>query len=195
MGTTAILILAAGESRRMGRAKQLLPLRDTTMLGHSLKVCQDSRIGPVWIVLGARAEKIRKSLPEGEYQIVVNEAWKDGMGSSIAAGIKVIQQDPQITEVMIVLADQVKLTSRSLQDFHSFYKDSDKSIAVSMSTVGAGPPSMFDRKWFDELSRLRGDQGAKPVIKSRQSEVLQVIHDHAEQDVDTPEDYRRLNEG
>lgn len=195
MGTTAILILAAGESRRMGQAKQLLPLGETTLLGHSVKACQDSVIGPVWIVLGARAEKIRQSLPEGDYEIVVNANWNKGMGSSIAVGIAVIQQDPQVADVMIVLADQVKLTSTSLQNFHAAYTASDKSIAVSVSKVGPGPPSIFDRQWFGALACLTGDKGAKPVVKSNQSEVLQVIHDHAEQDVDTPDDYRRLSEG
>lgn len=195
MGTTAILILAAGESRRMGQAKQLLPLGETTLLGHSMKICQDSRIGPVWIVLGARAEKIRQSLPEGDYEIVVNANWNKGMGSSIAVGIAVIQQDPQVADVMIVLADQVKLTSTSLQNFHAAYTASDKSIAVSVSKVGPGPPSIFDRQWFDALSRLSGDQGAKPMVKSNRSEVLQIIHTASEQDVDTPEDYRRLSEG
>lgn len=195
MGTTAILILAGGESRRMGQAKQLLPLGSTTMLGRSLQMCLESEIGPVWIVLGAKADKIRHSLPTADYQIVVNEDWKEGMGSSIAAGMKAIEQDRQITDVMIVLADQVKLTSKSLQDFHALYTESDKSIAVSMSTVGPGPPSIFDRQWFAALSRLSGDQGAKPVVKSNRSEVLQIIHAAAEQDVDTPEDYRRLGEG
>lgn len=195
MGTTAILILAGGESRRMGQAKQLLPLGSTTMLGRSLQMCLESEIGPVWIVLGAKADNIRQTLPPGEYQIVVNENWKEGMGSSIAAGVTVIQQDPQVTEIMIVLADQVKLTSTSLQDFHASYTASHKSIAVSVSKVGPGPPSIFDQKWFDALAGLTGDQGAKPVVKSNQSEVLKVIHDHAELDVDTPEDYRRLGEG
>lgn len=195
MRTTAILILAAGESRRMGQAKQLLPLGETTLLGHSLKICQGCRIGPVWIVLGARAEKIRQSLPEGDFEIVVNEDWSEGMGSSIAVGVSVIEQDLQITDVMIVLADQVKLTSRSLQDFHALYLNSDKSIAVSMSKAGPGPPSIFDRKWFAELSNLSGDQGAKVVIRSNYSEVLQIIHDAAEKDIDTPEDYKRLRGG
>lgn len=195
MSVTAILILAAGESRRMGQAKQLLPLGDSTILGHSLSVCMESNIGPIWIVLGARAETIRKSLPDGSYQIVVNEDWKEGMGSSIAAGVSVIQQDPQVADVMIVLADQVKLTSSSLQDFYALYTASDKSIAISMTGIGSGPPSIFDRKWFDVLALLRGDQGAKPVVKSNQSEVLQIVHAAAEQDVDTPEDYRRLSEG
>lgn len=195
MSATAILILAAGESKRMGQAKQLLPLGDTTILGHSLSVCQKSKIGPIWIVLGARANEIRKSLPAGAYQIVINEAWKDGMGSSMAAGIRVIQQDSQITEVVIVLADQVKLTERSLQNFHALYKGSEKTIAVSMTEEGAGPPSIFDRQWFHALASLSGDQGAKPVVKSNRFEVLQIVHAAAEQDVDTPEDYRRLSEG
>lgn len=194
MGTTAILILAGGESRRMGQPKQLLPLGSTTMLGRSLQMCLGSEIGPVWIVLGAKADKIRHSLPEADFQIVVNEGWKAGMGSSIAAGVKAIQQDPQVGEVMIVLADQVKLTSRSLQNFHAAYTASHKSIGVSVSKVGPGPPSIFDRRWFDALSHLSGDQGAKPVVKSNQSEALQIMHDHAGQDVDTPEDYRHLNE-
>lgn len=195
MRTTAILILAAGESRRMGQAKQLLPFGKTTLLGHSLRICQGSRIGPVWIVLGARAEKIRQSLPEGDYQVVVNEAWKEGMGASISVGVKAIELDRQVSEVMIVLADQMKLTSKSLQDFHALYVDSDKSIAVSMSKVGPGPPSIFDRQWFGELSSLSGDQGAKVVIRSNYSEVLQIIHDAAEKDIDTPEDYKRLTGG
>lgn len=195
MRSTAILILAAGESSRMGEAKQLLPLGDTTLLGRCLRICQESKIGPVWIVLGARADKIRKSLPEGGYQIAINKAWKEGMGSSIAVGLQVIEQDPQVDEVMIVLADQVKLTSRSLQDFHAAYTASHKSIAVSVSKVGPGPPSIFDRRWFGALARLNGDQGAKQVVHSNPSEVVKIAHHHAGYDIDTTEDYTQLTAG
>lgn len=194
MGTTAILILAAGQSSRMGRPKQLLPWGSKTVLEQILSVCEASQIGPVYVVLGAYAAQIQETLSLNHSQIIYNQDWSSGMSSSLKAGVGWLMQDPHITEVMIVLADQVKLTPQSLTRFHEAYQHSSKSIALSSTMDGSGPPSIFDRQWFRQLTLLTGDMGAKPLIAAHQDEVILVTHPGAGEDIDSPEDYLRLKD-
>ena len=188
---TAILLLAAGASRRMGSPKQLLPMVQGTLLDHVLGVCQEARLGPVWVVLGAYADQILPGLPKGTYHVLVHEAWAEGMGSSLAAGIRAISPLPEIREVMIVLADQVKLSSDALCQLLDAYRASGKSMAVSVFEDGSGPPSVFGRRWFEELTQLSGDEGAKPLVKAHPTALLRVAIPEAAVDVDTWEDWER----
>ncbi len=103
----AAIILAAGKSTRMGEAKQLLRLGESTVLGQTIENVRRSAVDEIVLVLGSSAEAIRRQLPasllEG-LKVVINPAYEQGMASSLRAGLSAL--DPQIAAALIVLADQ-----------------------------------------------------------------------------------------
>ncbi len=187
--TCHILILAAGASSRMGQPKQLLPLQEQTVVERVVTTCMDSGLGTVTLVLGAHAEEVQALVRSQAVEAVVHRDWEEGMGSSLAAGIRHILSTHKPEHLMVVLGDQVALTGASLQTLYRVYLQSPKSMAISTFAGVAGPPAVFSSRWYEFLSKLSGDAGAKPVISTHQEEVLRVPLAVAAVDLDTPSDY------
>ena len=189
---TAIILLAAGASRRMGQPKQLLPVGDGHLLHRLIGVCAACQPAKLLVVLGANADSILPTLQAEPCDVFINENWQEGLGNSMAAGISAIEPADSIRQVMVVLADQARLEPRHLLELLAAYQASDKSMAVSTFDGGSGPPAIFDRRWWGNLARLTGDEGAKPLIRANPAEVLRVPIPAAATDIDTPEDYEQL---
>ena len=100
----AILIIAAGASRRLGQPKQLVPFRDTFLLNYIIQECQTSEVGTIYIVLGANAERIQSRLSD-DLTTFYHPNWNDGMGTSIAFGIEQLKSK-DYDGVIIVVGDQ-----------------------------------------------------------------------------------------
>lgn len=194
MRETAILILAAGESRRMGRPKQTLPVGGQTLLSAVIHECLNSKIGQVFLVTGAHERQVRETIPSELVKLIHHPGWKEGMGSSLAKGVEAIVQHSPATEILLVLGDQYKLTAGSIQNFIDAFHRSEKSIGISVFEEGSGPPAIFMERWFPELLNLTGDEGAKPLVQANRQEVLRITLPEAAADMDTPEDYRRLSQ-
>lgn len=194
MRETAILILAAGESRRMGRPKQTLPVGDQTLLQTVISECLTTKIGPVFLVTGAYQQEVQESIQPEEITTVHNSDWKEGMGRSLARGVEEIAQLSHIDNILLVLGDQYQLTADSLIKFIDSFHSSEKSIGISVFAGGSGPPAIFSRHWFSQLMNLTGDEGARPLVKANQTEVLRISLPEAAADLDTPEDFERLSQ-
>jgi len=184
----AIVILAAGASSRMGQSKQLLPLRDTTVLNHAIAIALGARPGVVCVVLGAHAAQHRESIRSFPVEIVVNEQWGTGMGSSLKAGLKHIEtHHPAIAAALFMVCDQPALTTQHLLNL---IQTAGKPIVASYYGGSAGVPALFKRSFFPALNVLGNDQGAKKIFQQFPEQVAFVNFPEGAMDLDTPEDYQ-----
>src|SRR4051812_16468423 len=104
IGSTGLIILAAGASQRLGRAKQLLTYRGDTLLRHSIQAGIDSIAGSIIVVLGANADEMTKEIAGKKVQAVVNTHWEEGIASSIRCGLQaLINAQPEINGTVIML--------------------------------------------------------------------------------------------
>jgi molybdenum cofactor cytidylyltransferase len=192
-GDIGILILAAGEARRMGTPKQLLPWGEHTLLGHVISVALNTNIGPVFCVLGAHADQIRSTLSPSPADVWVNPDWDKGLASSLAFGVQQAQRKrPALTALLVILGDQPLVQPQHLQklvELHQVYPD---KIVASAYTQGAGVPTIFPRDFFSDLEQLQGDMGARKLLRSYQEKVITIAAPGKLIDIDTPEDYQAL---
>ncbi len=186
-----VIVLAAGASRRMGRPKQLLQWRHTTLLGHSideaLQLTKD-----VVVVLGANFEQIKKQIKNKPVGIVQNNAWQDGMGTSIALGVSELIRKKAYTGILIMLADQPLLDAFFLKKIVGSFYERNVKIAATDYGHDKGVPAIFHQSLFKELRKLNQDFGARKLMKGYRSEIVGVAANSKAADIDTQEDYDNL---
>jgi len=185
--------MAAGGSKRLGRAKQLLPFKDGFLLEHTIKESVASNIGEVFVVLGAYQKEIYSKLQIENVQILLNENWEEGLSSSIAFGISKIASN-DLRGVVIVLADQLYFHRNILVELKKLIEESKNRIIISTYKKGSGPPSFFDASLFSELMDLKGDLGAKEIVKKYKSEVAKISFEKGYLDIDEKGDLKLLEE-
>ena len=196
-----IAILAAGESLRMGKVKQLLPWKNTTLLGHAISVAHASNVGKTAVVLGANFEMISASLatrdefeiPSPKITILHNHRYAEGQGTSVSTAAQ-WAKDNDFGGILLMLADQPKLNPEIL--FQIAPNASEPSADISRVLVAAryggsvGVPAFFGAAYFDELIALEGETGAKSLLRKYADIVTEVDAPEAELDLDTEEEYK-----
>jgi len=184
------LLLAAGESTRMGEMKQLLLFGEETMLEKSLSALLKSEVGEIVLVLGHAFEKILNSLKisDPRMKIVLNRHFREGMSTSIRAGLGSVS--PQAEAVLIALGDQPNLTAEVVNRIIASYKKSGKGIVYPAFKKKRGHPVLFGNKYFRLLRALRGDEGGRSLLVGNPSDIEMVPVPRAELlwDFDTPSD-------
>ncbi|HTP12429.1 MAG TPA: nucleotidyltransferase family protein [Bacteroidota bacterium] len=188
--SVAIIILAAGASRRMRLPKQLLPFRRKNLLQYTIDEAAESKASTLCIVLGASADEIRKSIRVQKGSIVMNDSWPEGMSSSIRMGIASLPST--IDAAIISLCDQPHLKSSVFNQLMDAFVSSGKSIVASEYDGSPGVPALFANKHFPELSALSGDSGARKIIDAHRGDVELVSFEGGSVDLDTPEEYRQF---
>lgn len=186
----AILVLAAGASRRMrGRDKLLEDIGGKPLLRSVADTAWASAASEVVTVLGARAEARQDVLGALPLRFVQNANWQSGMASSIRAGIDAL---PETTDgAIILLADMPDIRADLLNDLITAF-DPERGITIVRPVSASGPvgnPILFGRRHFPALASLTGDTGAKPVIAANPDAVLDLPtgDDGVLTDLDTPE--------
>ena len=192
MPKTAILILAAGESKRMGEPKQLLPYNNSTLLLHSIEQANNIKYSDVFIVIGAHFEDVFKSIRGQKATILKNNNWEDGMGSSLSKGIELIKKKNNYDRVLVTLADTPLVNTEHYEELISFSDETGKRIILTNYDEVSGVPAIFDKSLFNELSLLSDNEGAKPVVKKYKKEVLKMDSKIPFFDIDTKEAYQKL---
>lgn len=182
----AVIVLAAGNSSRLGQAKQLLKKDSETLLNRTIAVAKGSGVGDVFIVLGAQSEVILPTLKKVD-NVIVNQEWNKGLGNSIACGVSYIVEQ-NYHGVIILLVDQIHLTEDNIVNLIKNKKQLKKGIIVSKYNKNQGPPCYFDKKYFLELISLEGNIGASTVIKRNKSDVAFVSFPLGYIDIDIPSD-------
>lgn len=188
-----MLILAAGESKRMNGIKQLLPWKNTTLLGNAIEQGLNSNVNEVYVVLGANSEKIKESISKYPVQIINNKNWKKGMGSSISSALAYLKENKKdYKSVLITLADQplIQATYYNLLMLH--FATNKERIIASNTKNKPTVPIIFDNYYFSKLSQLNEDKGAKNILKSVSNDVF-IVNDKVNLvDVDTEAIYKEI---
>ncbi|UTA46776.1 nucleotidyltransferase family protein [Simiduia sp. 21SJ11W-1] len=185
----ATLVLAAGASRRFGaEPKQAQPWRGRAMLTHMAERAAEVTPGQVFVVLGADAVRLAPLVPAG-CNIVVNDAWAEGLGASIARGVGALPAET--TAVVIVLGDQLGVTRECLTGLvrtGNAHSGAGSPVAVCAAYQNTrGVPAYFPRCYFPALAGLAGSSGAKALLMG--AEVATVSMPQAAIDIDTPADF------
>ena len=189
----AILILAAGESKRMNGIKQLLPWKNTSLLGNAIEQALQSKGDQVYVVLGANANRIEPSLTHYNIQTIENKNWKNGLGNSIAAGVQYIKENKQhYNAILITLADQPLIDAAYYNVLIAGYSQKLARIIASETNNNSSVPAIFDAIYFDQLSQLDQDKGAKEILIAAQKEVYRLPAAANLMDIDTTSAYEQL---
>lgn len=190
----ALILLAAGASKRMGQPKQLLPVRGKSLLRQVATVCLTAPVSPVVVVLGANSAQIAPCLDGLTARIVINPNWSEGMGTSLRFGMEhLLEDNPTLQNVVIALGDQPDLSCSLVAKLIEAQKATGRSIVASECDGVRGPPVLFTARHFPELLALRGDAGARELLKAYAEEITSVPL-AARLDLDTPVDYRAYAE-
>jgi molybdenum cofactor cytidylyltransferase len=185
------VLLAAGESRRMGYPKPLLEIEGETFVARIVRLMLPV-VGQLTVVVGAHADRVRSAIPnDARISIVENPDWMRGQLSSIKAGIRALPRDA--SAAMVHLADHPKVKAATFEAVADAYRRSGKPIAIARCDGRRGHPVIFDRSIFAELLDAPEDQGARVVVNADPSRIVYVDCDDAGilLDLDTPEDLLR----
>ncbi len=187
------IVLAAGESKRMGRPKQLMPFGNKTILEQVIDSLLDSRVDEVVLVLGYHAEELRQVIANRAVKIVVNPDYHKGMSTSIIAGLKQVSRRTQA--VMFVLGDQPLVSHQTIDQLIQEFDNHGQGIAIPTYRGRRGHPVIFDMKYKDELLKLTGDIGARQIALNHPEEILEVPVNSPGIiiDIDTTDDYNSLS--
>jgi molybdenum cofactor cytidylyltransferase len=185
------LLLAAGEGRRMGAPKQLLRLGRTSLVRRATQALLASGCDAVFAVLGAHADLVAPELADLPVSVVENPRWRDGLAGSIRRGVEAALAAGRFDAVLLALADQPGVTSALLARLIGEFEGAGRSLAACSYAGTLGAPALFSRRHFAALCALRGDRGAKELLRRHESEVARVPFEDAAIDVDTRQGYAR----
>jgi molybdenum cofactor cytidylyltransferase len=190
----ASIILAAGGSSRMGRPKMLLPIAGGSMLAAAVAPHLDAVNGPVVVVLGKDSRRVRAEagLPvDPRLHVVVNRRWREGMSSSLRRGLEVVKG---ADAVLVALGDQPGVTVDRIARIVAAWHPDVPLVVPVVSASKTGHPVLFAQCLWDELRALRGDVGAREVVKRHWYRAERIQVDPLA-DVDFEGDYRDYLEG
>jgi len=189
MSTVGIILLAAGGSARFGRPKQLLPWHGTTLIRHMANVALAAETGSVVVVLGSSAGPCAEALEGLPVRTVVNERWQEGVGGSIAQGLKtLLREEGYLRAVIVMLCDQPGVSVATLRALMKEQRSTGSLMIASSYAGTVGPPAIFGEEKFPELYAQEGNQGAKALLLAAAEKVPCIPFTDGSRDIDTLED-------
>ncbi|GAB2523358.1 nucleotidyltransferase family protein [Spirosoma aerophilum] len=196
----ATIILAAGASSRLGgEPKQLLTQGGTTLVRRMAEAALSLQTGPVVVVLGANEDRIRREVVDLPVHLPVNTNWRDGMASSLQAGLKTLSDEP-LDAFLVMLTDQPHVTVELLRQLIATQQQQSRGIAACQYGEAGhlGVPALFDIRYQSEFMRLSGDMGARKLIQTYANDCAEILFPLAVIDLDTWQDvenWRKKEEG
>ncbi len=189
------VILAAGQSHRFGAgdAKLLLPVAGKSLVQHAIDAAAQSLVSSCTLVVGAHAEEILRSIDSRRCAVVDNEDWREGIASSLRAGLAQHLDDDAC---IFMVADQPFVTTADLDHLIRCYMERRTSMVALRSNDVWGSPMLFPQSDFLALRALRGDTGAKryALRHAARIEFVEAAQSQAFTDIDTPQDYEQFDE-
>jgi molybdenum cofactor cytidylyltransferase len=191
----AVIVLAAGASTRMGRQKLTLPLADgRPLVRAAVEQVLAADLDDVVVVLGREAEAVASALRGLPIRTVVNPRYAEGQSTSLRAGLDALAQDTEAA--VVALGDQPLPDPRLLRQLVEAFRASGRPIVAPLYRDGRGNPVLFASSVFDELRRVEGDRGGRPVVARDAERVAEVPVDAPmPADIDTPDDYEAARRG
>jgi len=188
---SSAVLLGAGESKRMGVNKLLLPWRRETVLEHCFMTLHQSKVQEVVIVLNIRNKEIVHLFQRQKVKIIVNPYSKKGMSTSIRKGLEAIH--PRCDGILIALGDQPFLKTRTINALIRAFDQGKEGIIIPSFQGRQGHPVIFHRRYKRELLNLKGDVGGRSIIERHpgDSRVVPIKSIGVVKDIDTWQDYRR----
>lgn len=187
-----LVVLAAGNSSRLGEPKQLLRYQNRTLLAHAIQAGMDAGCSPLVVVLGYAAERMRPEIEKFPAEIAINEKWETGMGSSLRRGIESLEKDDLVEAALVTLCDQPKVDGMALKRLLTAWGERKEQMVAARYGETFGVPAVFPRKYFSALKQLPQSVGAKQLLRGDAGEVFGVELEGAAVDIDTRADLEQL---
>jgi len=185
------VILAAGESRRMGRPKLVLPYGDETIIGTVVRSAVSSRADGTVVVLGANRREIEEKITGFDVKRVVNTRYKEGMFSSVRRGLSALPASARAA--VFILADQPDIRSSIIDSIIEAYGREKKGIVLPVYRGKRGHPLLIDLKYRRQIDALSPEVGLRGLLKEHPEDILEVrvSSPGVLKDIDDPDDYSR----
>jgi len=192
----AIVILAAGNSSRLGEPKQLLQFQGKSLIRHITEAALAIAGDNVVVVTGSNAELIEIELEGLPCHLAFNAGWAEGMSASIQTGIHALQtRYPDIKGAILAVSDQPFVSGETFAALIDIFEKTGKNIIASQYSDSLGTPAFFSASYFPALLQLTGAEGAKRLFKRYADDVAPYPFPPGSIDIDTQEDYKRLISG
>ncbi len=189
----SVIILAAGAARRIKQAKMLLPFEHSTILQTILARAKDIEPDTICVVTGFYHKEILQIIHDEQVHFIFNEQWEEGMSGSIKKGLSyLVQQNPELQSVLIMVADQPYITSALLKEMITLQEQGQKGIIAASYAGIHGTPVLFRKNYFSSLENLVGDKGARSILQHYPDDLVTVGFPLGEIDIDTEEDYKKI---
>lgn len=186
-----LVILAAGASTRMGRAKQLLQIDGELLLHRIIRIGHAAGFEPLVVVTGARREAISRVLAGQPVLQAHNPDWESGMGGSVCTGLQAaLQAAADTTAVGFVLTDQPYVSAALLRAMKARLLDTDALGVATVYEQTLGVPAIFRKGLFAELQKLKGQKGAQSLLRKHANQIIAHPFPQGRIDLDTPADWR-----
>lgn len=187
------IILAAGESKRMGRPKMLLPWGEETVLSHVISVFRKSGLEDILVVTGGARDEVERLVSKSNVRIVHNSDFASGeMLSSIQCGLRELTR--QTRGVLIGLGDQPQVQAGSVRRVCGAFEETKSRIVVPSFQMRRGHPWLVARPLWEELLTMKSPQSPRDFLNTHREEIQYVNVDNPSilADLDTPEDYLKF---
>ena len=193
MNDIAAILLAAGQSRRMGAFKPLLPFGDKTVIETCITNLRASGVSDIIVVVGYRADDVRQHLRSLNVSFAVNTDAESEMSVSVARGVEQVSEDAKA--LLISLVDHPAVSGDTIREIIDEWKRGAHLVQPEHKGRG-GHPVLIDLAYRDELLQLDPQTGLRSLFESHREEVrrLPVDSPYIARDMDTWEDYTRLHE-
>ncbi len=185
------VILAAGESKRMGKPKLLLPYQKSTVIETVIENVLSSKVNQTLVVLGGRAVEIKKKIRRFPVKTTFNPHFRQGMLSSVIRGVNVLPAECEAAA--IVLADQPSIQATVIDSLIEAFRSSGKGIVVPVYGKKRGHPFLVSLKYRKEIALLHPETGLRELLQKHPEDIHEVRASTPAilRDIDTAEDYKR----
>lgn len=187
------IILAAGQSKRMGQPKMLLPWENTTVLGKVIETIQQAGVEDIAVVTGGARDDVEKIAAYYKLRTVHNENFAhEEMLTSIQLGLQA--QKPTAEATLICLGDQPQVEERSVRNVCDVFNQNKSSIVVPSYQMRRGHPWLIARELWGEVLQMRSPESMRDFLNAHKDNIFYMEYDSPSilQDLDTPADYLKF---
>jgi CTP:molybdopterin cytidylyltransferase MocA len=188
-----VAVLAAGASRRLGRAKQLVPIGGEPLLRRQCRCALSARVGMVMAILGCDEARHREVIADLPVAVRVNHEWEEGLAATLRSAVRAAKQ--RQSALLVLPCDQYRIVPVDLRTLYEHWRWAPSIACVSRWGDYAGPPAILPIHYYDDVLRLRDDIGARSLLYDHHRPCPDEIpNPRVVFDLDSPEEIRIANE-